>query len=174
MAISILEPLKDKQGGIRKSVDWYRKNVADLSNRITAAALMRSGKLNGIPSKGRLNFFFYDPKYKQVLPLYDRFPLVLPIETISGGFMGLNFHYIRPVQRVSLLNNLQRFATGGMKASTRIDASYDGIKNVSITKNMIKKYLYGHVRSSFLRVDFDEAALAVMLPVQQFRKGQPY
>ena len=161
MAISILDPLKDKQGGIRKSVDWYRKNVADLSNRITAAALMRSGKLNGIPSKGRLNFFFYDPKYKQVLPLYDRFPLVLPLETIPGGFMGLNFHYIRPVQRVSLLNNLQRFATGG-------------IKGVSITRNMIKKYLYGHVRSSFLRVDFDEAALAVMLPVQQFKKGQPY
>ena len=174
MAISILDPLRDKQGGIRKSVDWYRKNVADLSNRITAAALMRSGKLNGIPSKGRLNFFFYDPKYKQVLPLYDRFPLVLPLETIPGGFMGLNFHYIRPVQRVSLLNNLQRFATGGMKPSTRIDATYDGIKNVRIAKNTIKKYLYGHVRSSFLRVDFDEAALAVMLPVQQFKKGQPY
>ena len=45
MAISILDPLKDKQGGIRKSVDCYRKNVADLNNRVTAAALMRSGKL---------------------------------------------------------------------------------------------------------------------------------
>tara|TARA_B100000424_G_scaffold174360_1_gene134616 strand:- start:412 stop:936 length:525 start_codon:yes stop_codon:yes gene_type:complete len=174
MAISILDPLKDKQGGIRKSVEWYRKNVADLNNRVTAAALMRSGKLNGIPSRGRLNFFFYDPKYKKVLPLYDRFPLVLPIETTPGGFMGLNFHYIRPVQRISLLNNLQRYASGGMKPSTRIDATYDGIKNVRIAKNTIKKYLYGHVRSSFLRVDFDEAALAVMLPVQQFRKGQPY
>ena len=174
MAISILEPLKDKQGGIRKSVDWYRKTVADLGNRITAAALMRSGKLNGIPSRGRLNFFFYDPKYKKVLPLYDRFPLVLPLETIPGGFMGLNFHYIRPVQRISLLNNLQRYASGGMKASTRIDATYDGIKNVRIARNTIKKYLYGHVRSSFLRVDFDEAALAVMLPVQQFKKGTPY
>ena len=174
MAISILDPLKDKQGGIRKSVDWYRKNVADLSNRITAAALMRSGKLNGIPSKGRLNFFFYDPKYKQVLPLYDRFPLVLPLETIPGGFMGMNFHYIRPVQRISLLHNLQRYASGGMKASTRIDATYDGIKNVRIARNTIKKYLYSHVRSSFLRVDFDEAALAVMLPVQQFKKGSPY
>mgnify|MGYP001195359280 FL=1 len=174
MAISILDPLKDKQGGIRKSVDWYRKNVADLSNRITAAALMRSGKLNGIPSKGRLNFFFYDPKYKQVLPLYDRFPLVLPLETIPGGFMGMNFHYIRPVQRISLLNNLQRYASGGMKSTTRIDATYDGIKNVRIARNTIKKYLYSHVRSSFLRVDFDEAALAVMLPVQQFKKGSPY
>ena len=174
MAISILDPIKQRQGGIRKSVDWYRKNLADLNNRVTAAALMRSGKLNGIPSRGRLNFFFYDPKYKQVLPLYDRFPLVLPLETIPGGFMGLNFHYIRPVQRISLLNNLQRYASGGMKSTTRIDATYDGIKNVRIAKNTIKKYLYGHVRSSFLRVDFDEAALAVMLPVQQFRKGQPY
>ena len=174
MAISILDPIKQRQGGIRKSVDWYRKNLADLNNRVTAAALMRSGKLNGIPSRGRLNFFFYDPKYKQVLPLYDRFPLVLPLETIPGGFMGLNFHYIRPVQRISLLNNLQRYASGGMKPSTRIDATYDGIKNVRIARTTIKKYLYGHVRSSFLRVDFDEAALAVMLPVQQFRKGQPY
>ena len=174
MAISILDPIKQKQGGIRKSVDWYRKNVADLNNRVTAAALMRSGKLNGIPSRGRLNFFFYDPKYKKVLPLYDRFPLVLPIETTPGGFMGLNFHYIRPVQRISLLNNLQRYASGGMKPSTRIDATYDGIKNVRIARNTIKKYLYGHVRSSFLRVDFDEAALAVMLPVQQFKKGTPY
>jgi len=174
MAISILDPIKIQQGGIRKSVDWYRKNVATLSDRVTAAALMRSGKLNGIPSKGRLNFFYYDPKYKQVLPLYDRFPLVLPLETIPGGFMGMNFHYIRPVQRISLLNNLQRYASGGMKSTTRIDATYDGIKNVSIARTTIKKYLYSHVRSNFLRVDFDEAALAVMLPVQQFRKGTPY
>ena len=174
MSISILDPIKTSQGGIQKSVDWYKKNLVSLGDSITASKLMRSGKLNGIPSRGRLNFFFYDPKYKKTLPLYDRFPLVLPLETIPGGFMGMNFHYIRPVQRISLLNNLQRYASGGMKPSTRIDASYDAVKNVSIAKNTIKKYLYSHVRSNFLRVDFDEAALAVMLPVQQFKKGKPY
>ena len=174
MAISILDPIKVSQGGIRKSVDWYRKNVATLSDSITAAKLMRSGKLNGIPSKGRLNFFFYDPKYKRVLPLYDRFPLVLPLETIPGGFMGMNFHYLRPLQRVSLLDRLQKFASGGMSKSTRIDATYDGVKTIGIAKTTIKKYLYNHVMSNFLRVDFDEAALAVMLPVQQFKKGSPY
>jgi hypothetical protein len=174
MAISILDPLKDKQGGVRKSAEWYRKTVSDLGDRITARKLMNSGKLNGIPSRGRLNMFFYDPKYKKTLPLYDTFPLVLPLETIPGGFMGMNFHYIRPLQRVSLLNNLQRYASGGMSKNTRIDATYDGIKNVGIARNTIKKYLYNHVMSNFLRVDFDEAALAVMLPVAQFRKGQPY
>ena len=174
MAISILNPLKDKQGGVRKSAEWYRKTVSDLGDRITARKLMNSGKLNGIPSRGRLNMFFYDPKYKKTLPLYDTFPLVLPLETIPGGFMGMNFHYIRPLQRVSLLNNLQRYASGGMSKNTRIDATYDGIKNVGIARNTIKKYLYNHVMSNFLRVDFDEAALAVMLPVAQFKKGSPY
>ena len=148
MAISILDPLKTQQGGIRKSANWYRKTIADLGDRITARKLMNSGKLNGIPSKGRLNMFFYDPKYKKTLPLYDTFPLVLPLETIPGGFMGLNFHYIRPLQRISLLNNLQRFATGGMAKSTRIDATYDRVKNVGIAATTVKKYLYSHVRSS--------------------------
>jgi hypothetical protein len=174
MAVSILDPLKDKQGGIRKSANWYRTNVQSIADRVTARKLMSSGKLNGIPSRGRLNMFFYDPKYKKVLPYYDTFPLVLPLETIPGGFMGMNFHYLRPLQRLSLLNNLQRFASGGMSKSTRIDATYDGIKNVGIAKPTIKKYLYKHVRSSFLRIDFDEAALAVYLPVQQFKKGRPY
>ena len=171
---SILDPLVDKAAGVRKGTRWYQQAIASIADKISARRLMSQGKLNGRPSVGRLNMFFYDPKYKKTLPLYDTFPLVLPLETIPGGFMGINFHYIRPVQRISLLNNLQRFATGGMAKSTRIDATYDGVKNVGIAKNTIKKYLFGHVRSSFLRVDFDEAALAVMLPVQQFRKGQPY
>jgi len=34
--------------------------------------------------------------------------------------------------------------------------------------------LFAHVRSNFLRIDFDEAALAVYLPVAQFKKGSPY
>ena len=171
---SILDPLVDKAAGVRKGTRWYQQAVASIADKVSARRLMSQGKLNGRPSIGRLNMFFYDPKYKKTLPLYDRFPLVLPLETIPGGFMGMNFHYIRPVQRISLLNNLQRYASGGMKPSTRIDASYDAVKNVRIAKNTIKKYLYSHVRSNFLRVDFDEAALAVMLPVQRFVKGQPY
>ena len=55
MAISILDPLKDKQGGIRKSANWYRNNVQSIADRITARKLMNSGKLNGVPSRGRLN-----------------------------------------------------------------------------------------------------------------------
>ena len=171
---SILDPIIQKQGDSRKSANWYRSAVASMGSGITAGKLMRSGKLTGRPNAGLLNMFFYDPKLKKQLPYYDTFPLVLPLETIPGGFMGMNFHYLPPLQRFRLLQNLQRFADGGMSSTTKINASYDGVKNISIARKTIKKYLYSHVRSSFLRIDFDEAALAVYLPVQQFKKGSPY
>ena len=136
---------------------------------------MRSGKLNGRPSVGRLNMFFYDPKYKKTLPYYDTFPLVLPIDVIPGGFVGINFHYLRPGARFRLLENLQRFAVRREVSSrNRFDVSYDRVKGIPMVKNAIKKYLWSHVRSSFLRIEYDEAALAVYLPVAQFKKGRPY
>ena len=168
---SILDPLVDKQGGIRKSAAWYRSNVASLADRITARKLMNQGKLINRPSAGRLNMFFYDPKTKKKLPYYDTFPLVLPLEPIKGGFLGMNFHYLPPLLRFRLLQRMQRFADGGLNEKTKIDATYDDVKGIGLVKPTIKKYLYGHVRSQFLRIDFDEAALAVYLPVQQFKKA---
>ena len=168
---NILDPLVDKQGGIRKSAAWYRSNVASIADRVTARKLMNQGKLIGRPSVGRLNMFFYDPKLKKTLPYYDTFPLVLPLEPIKGGFMGMNFHYLPPLLRFRLLQRMQRFADGGLNEKTKIEAGYDDVKGINLVKPTIKKYLYSHVRSQFLRIDFDEAALAVYLPVQQFKKA---
>ena len=175
MAISILDPLVDKAGGIRKTAAWYRNAVSSIADRTSARRLMRSGKLIGRPSVGRLNMFFYDPKYKKTLPYYDTFPLVLPLERIPGGFAGINFHYLRPGARFTLLERLQRFSVRNEVSSrNRFDVSYNRVKNIPLVKNTIKKYLYNHVRSSFLRIDYDKAALSVYLPVAQFKKGSPY
>ena len=171
MATSILDPLRDRQGGIRKSADWYNRNVRNLSDRITARRLMNSGKLIARPSAGRLNMFFYEPKTRARLPYYDVFPLVLPLEPIKGGFLGMNFHYLPYLLRFRLLQRLQRFADGGLKSTTKIEANYDDVKGINLVKPTIKKYLYNQTRSQFLRIDFDEAALAAYLPVQQFRKA---
>ena len=173
---SILDPLVDKQGGARKGAAWYRNAVSSIADRVTARRLMSQGKLLGRPSIGRLNMYFYDPKYKKTLPYYDRFPLVLPLERIPGGFSGLNFHYLRPVARFSLLERLQRFSTRGREITrqNRFDVSYDRVKGIPMVRRAINKYLWSHVRSSFLRIDYDKAALSVYLPVAQFKKGSPY
>ena len=43
------------------------------------------------------------------------------------------------------------------------------IKSNKYTKASIKRYLYSHVRSQFLRVNVNEMALAAYLPVAQFQ-----
>ena len=169
---SILDTLVDKQGGTQKSASWYQKAVASIADRMSANKLMSQGKLTGRPNIGLLNLFFYDPKYKKTLPYYDTFPLVLPLEAIPGGFSGINFHYLPPGLRFRLLDQMQRFATNNkMDKTTRLNVSYSGVKSISLVKPTIKKYLYKHVRSSFLKIDLTQAAIAVYLPVQQFQKS---
>ena len=119
--------------------------------------MFRQNKLNGRPSVGRLNLFGYNPKLRKTLPYYDVFPLVLPLELISGGFMGMNFHYLPPLLRFRLLERMQATASDRrFDKNTRFEVAYDDVKNVSLVKPTIKKYLYAYVQTGFLRINVDE------------------
>jgi hypothetical protein len=131
---------------------------------------MAQGRLSARPNLGLLNLFFYDPKYKNTLPFYDTFPLVLPLDVFTGGFSGLNFHYLPPALRLRLLENMQRWATSPKLNTARFDVSWDRVKTIPLVKPTIKKYLWKNVRSSFLKIDLQQAAIACYLPVQQFQK----
>ena len=170
--VNIFEPLVDLQDKKLKSANWYKSAASLIADRATQTKLMRDGKLNARPSAGRMSMFIYDPKTKQKLPFYDTFPLVLPIDTIRGGFIGLNFHYLPYGLRFKLLQQLQQFATNSkFDQSTRLQVTYEAVKNIGLIKPAIKKYLYRYVRSNFLRVDVQEMAIAVYLPVARFRKA---
>ena len=65
---SVFDTIRNAAGDRDLSINWYKKKVADLSNRISAARLMRSGKLKNAPTFNKLHFFRYDPKLKAVLP----------------------------------------------------------------------------------------------------------
>ena len=99
----ILDDIRKAAGDKQKSVAWYRAKIRDLGARVSARRLINQGALARQPSSGKLNFFFYDPKTKALLPYYDRFPLVLPIGSAAGGFLGINFHYLPITLRVKLL-----------------------------------------------------------------------
>jgi hypothetical protein len=167
--VSILDKLVSKQGDTTKSAAWYKNSIASIADKISANKLMAQGKLTPRPNVGSLNMFFYDPKYKKTLPYYDTFPLVLPLEVIPGGFSGLNFHYLPPVLRLRLLENMQRWATNNkLDSTTKFDVSWRRVKTIPLVKPTIKKYLYKHVRSNFLKIDAQAAAIACYLPVQRF------
>ena len=168
---SIFDKISKQTDGVKKSSTWYRNAVAEIADKVTARKLYNQGRINQRPSQGRLNLFFYDPKFKETLPYYDTFPLVLPLEGFRGGFLGMNFHHLSPVIRFRLLNQLQRFATNSkFDSTTRLDVSYQRVGGLARVKSTIKKYLYRQVRSGFMRVDLQDAPTAVYLPVQQFKK----
>ena len=169
---SVFDTIKTRAGDTDRSATWYRTQVNKIAANTTARQLFRQGKLNSRPSVGRLNLFGYNPKYRKTLPYYDVFPLVLPLEPISGGFMGMNFHYLPPMLRFRLLERMQATATDSrFDSKTKFDVNYDDVKSIKIVKPTIKKYLYSYVQTGFLRINADEAATAIYLPVQRFKKA---
>ena len=103
---SVFDTIKMKAGDTDRSNSWYKGQVNRIASGTTARELFRQGKLARRPSVGRLNLFGYNPKLRKTLPYYDIFPLVLPLEAISGGFMGMNFHYLPPLLRMRLLERM--------------------------------------------------------------------
>ena len=145
--------------GRPRSTQWFRDKIAEFG-KPGAMDLIRDGKRNNNPFYGRLNMFFYDPKYKKTLPYYDTFPLVMPLELAEGGFYGLNFHYLPYALRARLLD-----AAGQDKLNV------NEVKRSRLTKPTIKRYLFGYVKSMFLKIEDEDNLTAIMLPVQRFRKS---
>ena len=169
---SVFDRIKVRAGDTDRSATWYRSQVNRIASGKTAGQLFREGKLQGRPSVGRLNLFRYNPKLRAKLPYYDIFPLVLPLEPIKGGFMGMNFHYLPPLLRFRLLERMQaRASDRRFDSKTRFEVAYDDVKNIKIVKPTIKKYLYAYCQTGFLRINADDAAVAIYLPVQRFKKA---
>ena len=151
--------------------DWLKAKVKSLTPSRTALMKDRE-KLKDKSMIGRMYFYFYDPKMKEMLPYYDRFPLVIPIERYQDGFLGLNLHYISPRQRVILLDKLSHYLNNHKyDETTRVRLSYDHLKNASTIYEglpCIKKYLYKQVKSRFLEITADEWDIAALIPYEYF------
>jgi len=180
MAKKLIDRIKEslaKKGFEPRSRDarnWLRSKIPAL--RPTKAQLMQDkNRLKSASIIGKMYFYFYDPKTKDKLPYYDKFPLVIPIERYPDGFLGLNLHYIHPKQRIILLDKLSEIATdNNFDANTRLRISYDYLSRASRlfeAKPCIKRYLFSHVQSRFLEITADEWDIAALLPVESFMKA---
>jgi hypothetical protein len=157
--------------GRPRSTDWYKDKIREFG-KPGALDLIRDGKRKKSPFYGRLNMFFYDPKFKKTLPYYDTFPLVLPLEPYSDGFLGINLHYLPMKLRLQLLDRLVDYSNNTkFDESTILDVDYSRLKNINLIKPTLKRYLAGRVKTDFRRIDADEFMVAALLPVQRFKKG---
>ena len=122
---------------------------------------------------GKTYFFFYDPKTKDSLPYYDRFPLVIPIDRYRDGFLGLNLHYINPRDRVVLLDKLSTTLNNKSYDETtkfRINYAYLSAASRAFEATpCMKRYLFRHIDSRFLEIPANEWDIAALLPVERFQ-----
>jgi len=95
-----------------ESLDWFRQNLRKITLREDQVS--RSQGETASPSNmrtGEMFMYMYDAKYKDLLPWYDRFPLMILLEKSPKGFLGLNLHYIAPRYRAVLLEELYKYST---------------------------------------------------------------
>ena len=170
-ASNYIQQVMKTAGGRPKSVQWFRNKIKELGDP-TPSQLIRDGQVrSGRPFIGLLNMFFYDPKMKKTLPYYDKFPLILPIEFYSDGFLGINLHYLSMPMRLRLLDRLVDYSNNNkFDESTRLRVDYSKLKRVNLIKPCLKRYLAGQVKSKFRKVEADEFMIATLLPVQRFKK----
>jgi hypothetical protein len=120
--------------------------------------------------------FYYDPKHKEELPYYDRFPLVFPYKKVKGGFMGLNLHYLPLQLRAKLMDGLYDYANNTRyDESTRLKLNYELLTQASKLKFFapcIKHYLNTHVQTKFMYVYPSEWDIALFLPTERFVKSK--
>lgn len=156
-----------------ESIDWFlgkARTATGYRNNLFKANPTRH---RSSAQQGRMYFFHYDPKLKLILPIYDRFPLVFPLDPKKGGFLGLNIHYLSGDERMSLLGGMMKFANNKKNdKTTKLNVDYDLVSNLrslsSLSKPCIKHYLYGHVRSPFIEITADEWEKVINLPVELF------
>jgi hypothetical protein len=159
----------------KESRAWFMNKAKNLN--VSRSKLMKEDpiELRSRPAVGRMYMYFYDPKHKETLPYYDRFPLIIMVGPAPRGFMGLNLHYLPLATRAKFLDallgtiNNERY-----DESTRFRLSYDMLKRASrlrAFKPCLKRYLNAHVRSRLALVPAPEWEIATFLPTADFEKA---
>ena len=159
----------------KESREWFRKKASNLRS-INREDLMKEEplKTGGRQIVGSMQMFFYDPKTKDTLPYYDKFPLAIIVGPAKGGFYGLNIHYLPPVLRAKFLDALMDIADKKITDNSKFDLTYKTLKNASKMKYFepcFKHYLTEHVKSKFAKVPAPEWEIATFLPTASWSKA---
>lgn len=156
--------------------NWYRDQASQVRRAVANPdKLIREMGTDRYENRFRLGhmyMFAYDPKHKDTLPYYDRYPLIFPINKAKGGFLGINMHYLPPVLRAKLMDSLYDVASNNTyDENTRLRINYNILNGASRFKEFkptVKHYLTAHVRTKLVYINPSEWDIALFLPSPQF------
>jgi len=156
----------------KASMEWFRSTVSN--RKVSRASLIGDGPTRSRQVYGSMYNFQYDPKTKQTLPYYDRFPLCIPVQKAKGGFYGLNLHYLHPLIRAQFLDELYDITNNSKyDRTTKMNVTYQLLKSTSrmrFFKPCLKHYLSNQIQSPLLLIEPADWEIAIFLPTESFRK----
>lgn len=112
--------------------------------------------LRRFPRQGHLFMFEYSSE-KDNVSVFDPFPLVYCIKFNGRSFDGCNLHYIHPLKRGIVVENLKR-------------------DKLTLPYNSISKYNISQIKGFLLDIAIDEWTTASSLPIEDFvsiKDGKP-
>jgi len=165
------------------SKEWFSTQLDDFSSYARKSSPSKElrkydksdpTKLGGRPTIGSMYMYVYDPKLKDSLPFYDRFPLIILLGPAKNGFLGLNLHYLPPVARANFLDSLLDLTTTkDINESTRFRLTYNilkGAQQYRYFKPTIKHYLANHIKSQVKLIPPPQWIRSIFLDTAQFQK----
>jgi len=165
----------NRPGGL-DSRDWFRNKAREVRSVNVNSLISSNRQLNRTFIRpGFMYLFGYDPKLKETLPYYDRFPLVFPFQDDGDSFLGMNLHYLPHIMRARLMDSLYDLTNNDrFNETTKIRMSYQLLSSSArykYFKPCVKRYLYSHVKTRFLLVPANEWDIALFLPLERFTKA---
>ena len=165
---------------VKRSAKWFHQKVrglkGELRNRFSrtnaprfyreAETKINPNLLHRRASLGDMYCYYYNPKHRDKLPYYDRFPMMMLISADQDTFLGLNFHYLRPKLRAILLDRVSAKIGGGLPRWNRL-------KKIPEIKRVVKRYRFDHVMKKVIPIEKDEQEIAIFLPLERFKKASP-
>ena len=180
MATTIFQNVIQKAGASKtqnslEARNWLRQKAAEVRTVNPKATIQQGPFLTNRIITGNMYLFAYDPKTKEDLPYYDRFPLVFPFRRVPDGFYGINLHYLPPLLRAKLMDALYDTVNNdNMDETTRLRINYRILQSAAkfrFFEPCVKHYLNNHVKTRFLKVDPTQWDVALFLPLERFAKA---
>lgn len=173
--------------------DWYRAAAKDFGGRIRGGDGPTAGRVDygrikettflqqnveqqtNVVLPGNMYMYLYDPKYKEELPYYDRFPLVIPFKIDKTHVWGLNLHYLGLKERAILFTAIYDL-TNNKKydQTTKFKLTYEMLNKAAkfkYFKPCVKCYLKSHLRSKPLLIQPEQWDICLFLPLERFHKA---
>lgn len=156
---------------------WYRETAKQFGRNINEKSLMNQDRTRLVSQikPGNMYMFQYDPKMKDTLPYYDRFPLIFPFRVEGDRFWGINLHYLPHRIRAQLMDSLYDLVNNQRyDETTRIQGTYQLLNRAARSKWIqpcVKQYLFSQMNSRFMYVYPSEWDIALFLPLERFSKA---